>query len=60
MVPIAAAPITTAGSMGDSGDVVGQGVGIFIVDLLIVVAVVTGVAGMVSSVMWLETGVSLA
>ncbi len=46
-VPRAAAPITTAGSTGDCGDVVGQGVGIFIVDLLIVVAVVTGGAGVV-------------
>ena len=59
-MPIAAAPITTAGSTGDSGDDVGQGVGIFIVDLLIVVAVVTGAAGVVSSVISLETGVSLA
>lgn len=59
-MPIAAAPITTAGSTGDAGDEVGQGVGIFIVDVLIVVAVVTGAAGVVSSVISLETGVSLA
>ena len=57
-MPIAAAPIMTAGSTGDSGDEVGQGVGIVIVDVLIVVAVVTGAAGVVSSVIWLETGVS--
>ena len=59
-MPIAAAPITTAGSLGDSDDDVGQGVGIFIVDLLIVVAVVTGAAAVVLSVIWLEIGVSLA
>ena len=46
-MPIAAAPITTAGSTGDAGDDVGQGVGIFIVDVLIVVTVVTGVAAVV-------------
>ena len=48
--PIAAAPITTAGSTGDPGDDVGQGVGIVIVDFQIVVAVVTGTARVVSSV----------
>ncbi len=58
--PIAAAPIATAGSSGDSGDVVGQGVGIFIVDVLIVVTVVTGAAGVVSTVIWPGTRVSLA
>ncbi len=60
MVPRAAAPITTAGSTGDCGDDVGQGVGIVIVVLLIVVTVVTGAMGVVSSVITLETGVSLA
>ena len=59
-MPIAAAPITTAGSSGDSGDVVGQGVGIFIVDVLIVVAVFTGAAAVVSSVIYVETRLSLA
>jgi hypothetical protein len=41
-VPRAVAPITRAGSTGASGEVVGQGVGMFIVDFLIVGAVVTG------------------
>lgn len=59
-IPIAAAPITAAGSTGDSGDGVGQGVGIFIVDFLIVVEVVTGVTGWVLSVISLETRTSLA
>ena len=49
-VPITAAPIPTAGSTGDCGEDVGHGVGIVIVDLLIVVAVVTGIVGVVSSV----------
>lgn len=59
-MPRAAAPITTAGLTGDSGDADGQGVGIFIVDVLIVVAVVTGAAAGVSSGRTLETGVSRA
>lgn len=56
----AAAPITTAGSTGDWGDDVGQGVGIVIVDVLIVVMVVTGATGVVLSVKTPETGVSRA
>lgn len=59
-MPIAAAPITMAGSTGDAGDDVGHGVGIVIVDFQIVVAVVTGAARVFSSVMLRETGVSRA
>ena len=59
-VPRAAAPITTAGSTGDWGDDVGQGVGIVIVDVLIVVTVVTAATGVVLSVKTPETGVSRA
>ena len=58
-MPIAVAPITTAGSPGDSGDVVGHGVGTCIVDVLVVVAKVTGRVVGVSSARF-GTGVSLA
>ena len=57
---MATAPVTTAGSSGDSGDDVGQGVGIFIVDVLSVVTVLTGAGGVVSSVISPTIGVSLA
>ena len=59
-MPTAAAPITTAGSSGDSGCDVGQGVGIFIVDVLIVVMVLTGAGGVVASVISPTIQVSVA
>jgi len=48
MLPITAEPITTAGSMGDSGDGVGQGVGISSVNDLLGIAVVAGATGVFS------------
>jgi hypothetical protein len=59
-MPRAAAPITKAGSTGDFGEGVGQVVGILSVDFLMVVAVVTGAAGVSSSGRARETGVSFA
>ena len=59
-MPIAAAPTTTAGSTGESGDDVGQGVGTFIVDLLSVLTVLATTGGVVSLVISPEIGVRLA
>jgi hypothetical protein len=60
-MPIAAAPTTKAGSSGDSGDDVGQGVGTFIVDTLRVVTVLLATTGGVVSLVISPTiGVSRA
>jgi len=56
---MAIAQITTAGSTGDSVGV-GQDVGTFRVDVLIVVAVMTVVTGVSSSPVYRGTGVSFA
>jgi hypothetical protein len=59
-MPRAAAPITKAGSTGDFGVGVGQVVGILSVDFLMVVAVVTGTAGVSSTGIPRGTGMSFA